>query len=102
MVQYAGGTRCRQQLLLEYFGEPDAPACGVCDVCLARKKARQEAIPLPELRAQLLELVKAAPQTPREVLTHYAPGQASAVTALLRDLVELGELRYAADGRLSG
>ena len=102
VIRYAAGGRCRQQLLLEYFGELDAPACGVCDFCLARKKARQEATPLPELRAQLLELVKAAPQTPREVLTHYAPGQASAVTALLRDLVELGELRYAADGRLSG
>ena len=102
VVRYAAGGRCRQQLLLAYFGELDAPACGVCDFCLARKKARQEATPLPELRAQLLELVTATPQTPREVLTHYAPGQASAITALLRDLVDLGELRYGPDGRLSG
>ncbi|SET03716.1 RecQ family ATP-dependent DNA helicase [Hymenobacter actinosclerus] len=102
VIRYAAGGRCRQQLLLEYFGELEAPACGVCDFCLARKKARQESVPMPELRAQLLELVKATPQTPREVLARYAPGQASAVTALLRDLVELGELRYATDGRLSG
>ncbi|RSK42157.1 RecQ family ATP-dependent DNA helicase [Hymenobacter perfusus] len=102
VIRYAAGSRCRQQLLLEYFGELDAPACGVCDVCLARKKARQTAAPAPELRAQLLALVQATPQTPRQVLTHFTPAQATPITELLRELVELGELRYAPDGRLVG
>ncbi|RSK44087.1 RecQ family ATP-dependent DNA helicase [Hymenobacter rigui] len=102
VIRYAAGGRCRQQLLLEYFGELDAPACGVCDTCLARKKAQQAATPAPELRAQLLTLVQANPQTPRELLTHFAPGQATAVTGLLRELIELGQLRYAPDGRLVG
>ena len=36
MVEYAEQDRfCREQLLLAYFGEHDAPACGHCDVCLA-------------------------------------------------------------------
>ena len=100
VIHYAAGGRCRQQLLLAYFGELEAPACGVCDVCLAQKKAGQPASPPPTLRAQLLALLKAVPQTPREVLAHFAPGQATMVTALLRELVELEELRYAADGRL--
>lgn len=26
-------TRCRSQMLLEYFGEIDSPPCGTCDVC---------------------------------------------------------------------
>lgn len=39
MLEYATETNfCRQQLLASYFGENDAPACGVCDVCLARQK----------------------------------------------------------------
>ncbi|MET4107022.1 ATP-dependent DNA helicase RecQ [Hymenobacter sp. UYP22] len=100
VIRYAAGGHCRQQLLLEYFGELDAPACNVCDWCLARKKARQQATPAPELREQVLQLVRATSQTPREVLAHFAPGQAVSVTALLRELVELGQLRYAADGRL--
>ncbi|AHJ96863.1 RecQ family ATP-dependent DNA helicase [Hymenobacter swuensis] len=102
VIRYAAGSRCRQQLLLEYFGELDAPACGVCDVCLARKKAQQAAAPTPELRAQLLALVQATPQTPRQVLAHFTSAQATPVTELLRELVELGELRYAPDGRLVG
>ncbi|UOQ76514.1 hypothetical protein MUN84_18535 [Hymenobacter sp. 5516J-16] len=48
-----------------------------------------------------MALLKATPQTPREVLTHFAPGQATTVTSLLRELVELGELTYAPDGRLT-
>ncbi|MCR5889462.1 RecQ family ATP-dependent DNA helicase [Hymenobacter sp. J193] len=100
VIRYAAGGQCRQQLLLEYFGELEAPACGVCDLCLARKKARQPTASSASLRDQLLTLLKAMPQTPREVLTHFQPGQATAVTAQLRELVELGELRYATDGRL--
>ena len=100
VVRYAAGGRCRQQLLLEYFGESDAAACHVCDFCLAKKKAQQETAPPAELRDQLIALVKATPQTPREVLAHFTPGQAVSVTEQIRELVELGELCYAPDGRL--
>ena len=35
MMEYAEqGQFCREQLLLAYFGETDAVACGHCDVCL--------------------------------------------------------------------
>ncbi|MBO7458651.1 MAG: RecQ family ATP-dependent DNA helicase [Paludibacteraceae bacterium] len=34
MVEYADQTQfCREQVLLAYFGETDAVACGHCDVC---------------------------------------------------------------------
>ncbi len=33
-------TRCRSQMLLEYFGETDAPRCGKCDVCRQRNKLK--------------------------------------------------------------
>ena len=34
MLEYAGQTQfCREQVLLSYFGETTAPACGHCDVC---------------------------------------------------------------------
>ena len=58
-------------------------------------------MPSVALREQLLALLRTTPQTPREVLAHFNPGQASTVTEQLRELVELGELRYASDGRLS-
>ncbi|GGF18223.1 RecQ family ATP-dependent DNA helicase [Hymenobacter cavernae] len=101
VVRYAAGGRCRQQLLLEYFGELNAPVCKVCDYCLAKKKQQNPAPAAPELRQYLLTLVRANPQTPRAIVGQFAPAQAAAVTELLRELVDLGELRYAADGRLT-
>jgi ATP-dependent DNA helicase RecQ len=101
VIEYAASTtRCRQQLLLDYFAEPDAPACGVCDICLARKKARQAPIDTAGLQAGLLDLVRAAPLLPREVVARYAGTEAATVTTALRALVELGKLAYAPDGRL--
>jgi ATP-dependent DNA helicase RecQ len=102
VIEYAASiTRCRQQLLLDYFAEPDAPACGVCDVCLARKKARQAPLDAAGLQAGLLELIGAAPLLPRDVVVRYPNAESAAITAALRTLVELGKLAYAPDGRLS-
>ena len=39
MVEYADNQQyCRSQILLSYFGEHDASACGTCDVCREQKK----------------------------------------------------------------
>jgi len=99
VAQYLAGTRCRQQLLLTYFDEADPARCGVCDICLAEKKAAQAA-PAPSLREPLLLQVRQTAPTPRELLAAFPPQQAAAVTAAVRELVDRGELTYAADGRL--
>ena len=33
VVDYAASRRCRQELLLDYFGDPSGKACGHCDNC---------------------------------------------------------------------
>ena len=38
MLEYAENDHyCRSQLMLGYFGEPDAPLCGKCDICIGNK-----------------------------------------------------------------
>ena len=49
MVDFAYGRECRQLAILRYFGEPDAAACGNCDICLetagpARPPTEDEAL----------------------------------------------------------
>ena len=39
MMEYADNDdRCRSRVLSEYFGDTEAADCGICDVCLARRK----------------------------------------------------------------
>ncbi|NQU52050.1 MAG: RecQ family zinc-binding domain-containing protein, partial [Bacteroidetes bacterium] len=38
VIEYASSsTKCRSQILLEYFGETDSAPCGTCDVCKSVK-----------------------------------------------------------------
>ncbi|MBD2722307.1 RecQ family ATP-dependent DNA helicase [Hymenobacter armeniacus] len=100
VAQYLSGTRCRQILLLSYFDETDPARCGVCDICLAEKKAAQTAEQAPSLREPILAQVRQAARSPRELLAEFPPRDAAAVTAAVREMVDRGELAYAADGRL--
>lgn len=40
MITYATSSCCRQQMLLEYFGEKADYECGYCDNCIERKNER--------------------------------------------------------------
>ena len=43
MLEYAENNHyCRSQLMLGYFGEQDAPLCGMCDICLQNKKTNSD------------------------------------------------------------
>lgn len=42
MIDYAEASRCRSQLLLDYFGETGSSPCGHCDVCTQQHHARPE------------------------------------------------------------
>ena len=48
---------CRSQVLLEYFGEKNAPRCGICDTCIAKIKSEiteQEYVRIEKAVVQLL------------------------------------------------
>lgn len=53
VLRYAQNKeRCRAQLLLEYFDESPETACGICDICLQRKKNT------PALGPQISHIIK--------------------------------------------
>ena len=75
MIGYLHTEECRSRFLLRYFGETDAPECGVCDNCqpgslaqmlVGESPAPYEAVLTPELfqevRSRLLELLQQGPQ----------------------------------------
>ncbi len=55
MLEYAENDHyCRSQLMLGYFGEPDAPLCGTCDICIGNKKS--------DIRGQISEVSNQPPK----------------------------------------
>jgi ATP-dependent DNA helicase RecQ len=45
MLQYLQLQSCRSQFIGAYFGDTSSTICGVCDVCLAAKKKKDETLP---------------------------------------------------------
>ncbi|MCC9166341.1 RecQ family ATP-dependent DNA helicase [Pontibacter sp. XAAS-A31] len=101
MGRYVEATnRCRTQLLLEYFGEISDKSCRICDFCLAQRKKERQGQEGEQLQGKLLELLQAKPFLPKELVQQFAPKEANAVTELIRQLVDVGKLRYAESGKL--
>src|SRR5690606_20266685 len=101
MGRYVDTTdRCRTQLLLEYFGELSDKSCRICDYCLAQRKKERTAQESATLHTRILELLHQKPLLPKELVAQFEPKHHALTTNLLRELVELGKLKYRENGTL--
>ncbi|MDR2891087.1 MAG: RecQ family ATP-dependent DNA helicase [Alistipes sp.] len=86
MFAYADNlSECRSGWLRRYFGEPDPAPCGVCDVCLGRKKAGRGAIS-PEVVLSLLG-GNEAPQTVKSLIGQISDAEPGDVLAAIDVLI---------------
>jgi ATP-dependent DNA helicase RecQ len=53
--------KCRSQALLEYFGEPNSPVCGECDVCRANNETTLNQEEFKLIRDDLLGVIAVEP-----------------------------------------
>lgn len=56
--------QCKSRLLLDYFGETDTKDCGICSVCITKKKTDRSPI---EIAQSILTLLKNSALTSREI-----------------------------------
>ncbi len=79
MFRYVANTeRCRSVVLQEYFGQQDATDCGCCDLCIAKRKAKQkrsnteQSTRAAEWRKEILEMVAAEEQlSVKDIVRHF-------------------------------
>ncbi|MDN3668429.1 ATP-dependent DNA helicase RecQ [Echinicola jeungdonensis] len=101
MAQYVkNNILCRTVQIQQYFGEEHDKGCGICDVCLQKKKnlpAIQE-----KIRKRMLQSLEEGEVMTREELLEKvkAPQDDVISLELLRELEEEGQITTQADGRI--
>ena len=101
MITYAANEdRCRSAVLEEYFGAGESVPCGICDVCLARRRAEKrqqggEAAPGEAIAALLAQ----GPVSPQQVAAQLRLPPERIAEAVRRLLAE-GRIVTRSDGML--
>ncbi len=98
MLQYVKSDhKCRSQMLLRYFGEPDPPRCGTCDVCLERNKSDLSNLKFGEVSEQIKNIL-AEGTLDLTTLVHKVAGKTDHTIKVIRWLAEAGKLKCNTDG----
>jgi len=87
-IQYAEKPRCRSKQLLQYFGEKDAPICGVCDVCLGRTKSDIDEEEYERYKLKIKRLVKREKLTRAELITSFGNKRQELIDQIVSYLID--------------
>ena len=86
---FSGRDKCRQSVLLEYFGEFGTPDCGSCDICLSRKSRKESNDYYGEIEKRLIELLLDGPKNIAEISLEI-DDESRTYIQILRDLTDRG------------
>ncbi len=94
LIEYVEQThRCRTQLIQSYFDEETFSTCGVCDVCLAKKK-KENQTEIKDYRDQILLLLKQKPMTSEELEKAVNPNDQELLIEVIREMLDANEIKY--------
>jgi ATP-dependent DNA helicase RecQ len=100
VIQYADNQqRCRTLLILEYFGEVNYEACGICDTCLKHKRQQKELSISPHF-PQIKEVLNNGPLAVKLLIDKLTPLNEKEALNIIRQLIDNQILAYQDDGRI--
>ena len=93
MSDFVTGDRCRMQFIQEYFDEETDQTCGICDVCVANRKAADEEA-FHNMRNEILRVLAGRLLTIDQLETQISPSDHALFVEVIRDMVDEGTLEY--------
>ncbi|MCX2480683.1 RecQ family ATP-dependent DNA helicase [Pedobacter sp. MC2016-15] len=93
VLAYAGTPVCRSIQLLAYFDEPNADKCGVCDVCLAEKKAEDLAELSDKIDFEIATLLQTGLRPLDELVQEVKTGSDQEKLNRIRELLDAGKIK---------
>jgi len=91
---YATHKKCRSQMLLAYFDEPNATKCGICDVCLEEKRQISAAEIGDDITNEIVEALSTAPSDISQLITSLKSGAEKEQIATIRLLLDAGKIKF--------
>jgi ATP-dependent DNA helicase RecQ len=91
---YATHKKCRSQMLLAYFDEPNATKCGICDVCLEEKRQINAAEIGDDITNEIVEVLSTAPSDISQLITSLKSGAEKEQIATIRLLLDAGKIKF--------
>ncbi|WP_410478953.1 ATP-dependent DNA helicase RecQ [Pedobacter gandavensis] len=93
VLAYTEKEECRNIQLLRYFDEPDADKCGVCDVCLAEKRADDQDVRFDRIDFELVTLLQTKSQSIDDLVRGIKTGNENERLARIRELMDAGKIK---------
>ena len=94
MISYAEQTvQCRMQFIQSYFGEDTDSTCGICDVCIARRK-KLEKSEWSDVEKQVRFFLKQKPMTVEELEAKVDPEDHALFLEVIREMVDRSAISY--------
>jgi len=94
MIDYVNDThRCRMNVLQEYFGEQPYETCGVCDVCIDKKK-KENLEALSDYKSQIFYLLRQKNMTVEELESTVNPDDHHLFAEVIREMIDHQEIAY--------
>ncbi|MFW0715266.1 RecQ family ATP-dependent DNA helicase [Pedobacter sp. N23S346] len=93
VISYASTNICRSIQLLSYFDEHQAAKCGVCDVCLAEKKAENDLQKDDEIDFEIVSLLQQQPLNLDDLVTGIKNGSENDRIDAVRELLDAGKIK---------
>ncbi len=94
MIEYSTHThRCRTQFIQSYFDEETFTTCGICDICLERKK-RENQTTVKDYKNDILRILTSKPLSSEELEKAINPDDHELLVEVIREMLDANEIRY--------
>jgi ATP-dependent DNA helicase RecQ len=93
VLAYTAAETCRSIQLLAYFDEPRSAKCGLCDVCLAEKKAQDLSEISEKIEYEIATLLQTASHSLTELVNALKTGSETERLDMIRELLDAGKIK---------
>lgn len=93
VISYATQNECRNIQLLHYFNQQDAHECGVCDICLDKKRKQSQENLVWQITDDLVEILITNRLSLDDLVNKLPNGTEKEKIAVIRELLDAGKIK---------